>query len=314
MNIHSNARLTPRGREHLVSLVEAGLRYADVARSCGVSERSVGKWVRRMRSEGLAGLQDRSSRPRRVRPGIGAPTRERICALRRKRLSGTQICRATGVSAATISRVLRRAGLSRLEDLQRTEPPRRYVYARPGGMVHLDIKKLGRFYHAGHRVTGTKAGRSNQAGSGPGWEALHVCIDDASRTAFTRIAPDETASSAVSFLHAAVAWYARQGVRVDRVMTDNGACYVSRAFRQACADLGLRHIRTRPYTPRTNGKAERFIRTALAEWAYARVWRTSEHRAAALPRWTWRYNARRSHSGINGKTPLNALCEMRNNL
>ena len=313
MNIHHNARLTPQGRERVVRLAAAGHRHARIAELCGVSVRTVGKWLHRYRNEGVAGLADRSSRPHRLRARTPRAVQARICDLRRARLTGWRIARATGVSPATVSRVLRRAGLSRWRDLAPPRPPRRYVFEAPGAMLHLDIKKLGRFHRPGHRVTGTKAGRSNQRGKGPGWDHLHVCVDDASRLAFTRILSDETAASAVAHLRAAVAWFAKMGVRIDRVMTDNGACHVSRHFRAACAELGLRHVRTRPYTPRTNGKAERFIQTALREWAYARTWKSSDQRAAALPRWTYRYNWRRPHSALDAKPPISRVAN-RNNL
>lgn len=314
MNIHPNAKLTPRGRAHLVEMVRSGQTHAQVAQACGVSIRTVGKWMQRYRQSGQAGLACRSSRPHRLRAPTSRALRDRICLLRRSRLTGWRIARATGVSPATVCRVLRRAGLSRLRDLDPAPTPRRYVFATPGEMLHLDIKKLGRFDRPGHRITGSKAGRSNRAGSGPGWDCLHVCVDDASRLAFTRILADETAASAVAHLRAAVAWFESQGVRVDRVMTDNGSCYVSHHFRTACAELGVRHVRTRPYTPRTNGKAERFIQTALKEWAYGRVWKTSNARADYLPRWTYHYNWRRPHTALDAKPPISRITPNRNNL
>ena len=231
--------------------------------------------------------------------------------LRRARLPGNRIAREAGVSPATVSRVLRRAKLSRVRDLEPREPVRRYQRDRPGELLHIDIKKLGRFQKAGHRVTGSRAERSNGR---PGWECVHVCVDDASRVAFTAIHRDETAASATAFLRDAVAYYESLGVRVERVMTDNGSCYTSRAFAAACRTLGLRHIRTRPYSPKTNGKAERFIQTALREWAYAKPYQTSEHRAAQLPAWTHDYNWHRNHSGINSQTPISQIGLTDNNL
>ena len=317
MNIHKNARLTPIGRERLVRMVESGQSRQAAARAAGVCPRTAGKWVERYEAEGLGGLQDRSSRPRTLRMPTPQPIVERIIALRRERLTGQHIARKTGVSAATVSRVLQRAGLSRWKDLEPKEPERRYQYAHPGDMIHLDIKKFGRFERPGHRVTGDRTGQSNprrRAAGGYGWEYLHVCVDDASRIAFTDIFSDEKKESAIAFLKAAVAYYGRLGVTITRVMTDNGSGYKSFAFKDACKQLGLKHIRTKPYTPRTNGKAERFIQTAIREWAYARAYETSDHRAAKLPLWTHMYNWHRPHGGIKQKTPISRLGSDQDNL
>ena len=204
--------------------------------------------------------------------------------------------------------MLKRLGLSRLKDLEPAEPVRRYERQHPGELIHIDIKKLGRFERVGHRITGPAHSR------GIGWEFVHVFIDDASRLAFSQVLPDEKKQSAVAFLKAAVAYYASLGVPVARVMTDNGPCYRSNAFRNACRDLGLKHIRTRPYTPKTNGKAERFIQTALREWAYAQAYPTSDRRAAELPIWLHRYNWHRPHMGIRSMTPISRLGLTENNL
>lgn len=317
MNIHKNARLTPHGRGRLVSLVRGGASRKAVAEQLGISVRTVAKWLRRFAAEGSEGLADRSSRPRRLRSPTPDSVRGRIIALRRRRRSGAHIAAETGVSPATVSRVLRRAGLSRISQLEPAEPIRRYERAHPGELIHLDIKKLGRFERVGHRITGDRTRQSNRRGTkagGTGWEHVHVCVDDASRLAFTQIHPDEKASSAVPHLKAAVAWYARLGVKVERVMTDNGSCYKSFAFRDACKQLGLRHIRTKPYTPKTNGKAERFIQTALREWAYAKAYETSEQRKTALPEWTHMYNWHRPHAALNARPPISRLNEDRNNL
>jgi len=317
MNIHKNARLTPHGRARLVSLVAKGLSRAATADQLGVSVRTVDKWLTRFSAEGAVGLADRSSRPHRLRAQTSDDTRDRIIALRRRRWTGAHIAAETDVSPATVSRILRRAGLSRLSQLEPAEPVRRYERAHPGELIHLDIKKLGRFERVGHRITGDRTRQSNRRGTkagGTGWEHVHVCIDDASRLAFTQIHPDEKASSAVPHLKAAVAWYAKLGIKVERVMTDNGSCYKSFAFRDACKELGLRHIRTKPYTPKTNGKAERFIQTALREWAYARAYASSDQRKDALPRWTHMYNWHRPHSAINAKPPISRLNADRNNL
>lgn len=215
-------------------------------------------------------------------------------------------------SPATVSRVLKRAGLSRLKDIEPAEPVRRYEREHPGEMIHIDIKKLGRFERIGHRITGKRTGNASSRGSS--WEFVHVCIDDASRIAFSQILPDEKQESAIAFLKAAVAYYASLGVTIARVMSDNGSCYISKAFAKACRDLGLKHVRTRPYTPKTNGKAERFIQTALREWAYAIAYPTSDHRAAELPVWLHRYNWHRPHGSLKSKTPISRLDLTEDNL
>ncbi len=312
MNIHKNARLTPLGRERLVRLIESGQTPEAAARAAGVCPRTARKWWTRFKAEGLAGLQDRSSRPHRLNRPTPAPIAAQIEALRRQRWTGGQIAAETGVSAATVSRILKRLGLNRIAALEPVEPVRRYEREKPGELIHIDIKKLGRFAQVGHRITGDRTGQSN--GRGVGWEFVHVCIDDASRVAFSQLLPDEKKESAVAFLKAAVAYYASLGVLVQRVMTDNGSCYKSSAFRQACRDLGLRHIRTKPYTPKTNGKAERFIQTALREWAYAQAYPHSDRRAAELPIWLHRYNWHRPHSAIKSKPPISRLGLTEDNL
>lgn len=269
MDVHKNARLTPLGRERMVKMVLGGQPPQAVSKAVGVCPGTVRKWVDRYTSQGLAGLYDRSSRPQRLHRPTPQPVIDRIESLRRQRLTGQAIATEVGVSAATVSRVLKRLGLNRLSALAPAEPVRRYERARPGELIHIDIKKLGKFDRVGHRITGDRTGQSNARGIG--WEFVHVCIDDASRIAFTQIKPDERKRSAVAFLKAAVASYAGLGVTVERVMTDNGSCYKSFAFRNACRRLHLKHIRTRPYTPKTNGKAERFIQTSLREWAYRRT-------------------------------------------
>jgi transposase InsO family protein len=262
-------------------------------------------------------LADRSSRPCRLRKPTAGHIAEQIGYLRRQRFTGKRIAQNVGVSAATVSRVLRRLGINRLRDLDPVEPVRRYERQHPGELIHIDIKKLGRFVQVGHRITGDRRGQSNLRATkrgGTGWEFVHVCIDDASRIAFTQIKPDEKARSAVPFLKAAIAYYARLGIKVQRVMTDNGSCYKACAFARACKRLGLKHIRTKPYTPKTNGKAERFIQTALREWAYARAYQTSNQRAADLPSWTHQYNWHRPHGGIHYQAPISRLGLARNNL
>ena len=312
MDIHKNARLTPLGRERMVNMVLSGQTPKAVSEAVGVCPRTVRKWVRRFEAAGLAGLQDRSSRPERLRQPTPQITVDRIEALRRQRLTGKAIAVETGVSAATVSRVLKRLGLNRLSALEPAEPPRRYQRDRPGELIHIDIKKLGRFDRIGHRITGRQTGVATSRASG--WEFVHVCIDDASRIAFSKVMKTQRKACAVAFLKAAIAYYASLGITVERVMTDNGSCYRSKAFRNACKRLSLKHIFTRPYTPRTNGKAERFIQTALREWAYARPYLTSHHRTDELPRWLHHYNWHRPHSGIQAKTPISRLNLKEDNL
>jgi transposase InsO family protein len=313
MNIHKNARLTPLRREEMALAVLGGrMSKAEAACVYGVTSKIVSRWVERHKTGGRAAMADRSSRPKGIPKQIDQALADRIIALRRQRLTGKHIAMQTGVSPATVSRVLKRAGLSRMKDIEPAEPVIRYEYSKPGGLIHLDIKRLGRFERVGHRITGDRTGQSNSRGVG--WEYVHVCIDDASRIAFTDIFPDEKAISAIVFLKAAVAYYESLGIRVTQVMTDNGSCYKAKDFAKACKALGLKHIRTKPYTPRTNGKAERFIQTALREWAYARAYPSSDNRKSHLPTWTHMYNWHRPHGGINSKPPISRLGLSEDNL
>ena len=313
MDVHKNARLTPAGREIMVRrVVEGGQTPKALSAAVGVCPRTVQKWVKRFRKEGLAGLRDRSSRPQHVRRPTPPETVACIEALRRQRWTGAQIARETGVSKATVSRILRRLGLNRLRSLEPAEPVRRYERERPGELIHIDIKKLGRFDRVGHRITGDRTSQSNSRGIG--WEFVHVCIDDASRIAFAQVMPDEKKESAIAFLETTLAYYQSLGVTVARVMTDNGSCYKAFDFRDACRNRGLKHIRTRPYTPKTNGKAERFIQTALREWAYAQAYTHSDRRAAELPRWLHRYNWHRPHGSLEAQTPISRLDLSEDNL
>jgi transposase InsO family protein len=317
MNTHKNARLTAKGREQMVrAVLEGGLSKAAAARQYHTTPKTVGKWVARFVAEGIGGLKDRSSRPvsspRRTPCATGAA----VEALRRQRYPGKQIAAELGISPATVSRILRRLGLNKLSALEPAEPVRRYEREHPGEMIHLDIKKLGRIDGVGHRITGDRRGQSNRRGRGEGlgWEYVHVAIDDASRIAFALVMPDEKKQSAIAFLHAALAYYKSLGVTVARVMTDNGACYKAFDFRDACGDLGLKHVRTRPYTPKTNGKAERFIQTALREWAYAKAYAHSHHRTAELPVWLHRYNWHRPHASLKANPPISRLGLSEDNL
>jgi transposase InsO family protein len=313
MDTHKNAPLTPRGREALVrSVTEGGLSSVAAARQFNTTPKTVAKWVERFRAEGVDGLRDRSSRPHSLPSQTPPATCATVEALRRQRHTAKQISAEVGVSPATVSRILRRLGLNRVRDLEPAEPVRRYERATPGEMIHIDIKKLGRFDKVGHRITGDRTGQSNSRGVG--WEFVHVCIDDHSRVAFSQILTDEKAESAVPFLKTAVAYYKSLGVTVTRVMTDNGSCYKAFAFRDACRDLSIKHIRTKPYTPKTNGKAERFIQTALREWAYAQAYPTSDRRAQELPFWLHKYNWHRPHGGIKSQTPISRLGLAEDNL
>ena len=313
MDTHKNAPLTPKGREAMVRcVVEGGMSKAAASRQFNTTPKTVGKWVKRFREEGVDGLRDRSSRPLSSPDQTAPATCAAIEALRRQRHTARHIAVEVGVSPATVSRVLHRLGLNRLSALEPAEPVRRYEREHPGELIHIDIKKLGKFNRIGHRITGDRGGQSRTRGAG--WEFVHVCIDDASRVAFSRIMKDEKRASAVAFLKAAVAYYASLGIRVERVMTDNGSCYISRAFAKACKKLGLKHIRTKPYTPKTNGKAERFIQTSLREWAYARAYNTSRERAADLPGWLHHYNWHRPHGSIKSMPPISRLGLTGNNL
>jgi transposase InsO family protein len=321
MNLHRNARTTPASRAEIVRRVlDKGQPPAVVAEAFGVEPKTVKKWIARFEAEGPPGLVDRSSRPKRLRDPTPAETVERIITLRRQRLPGKQIAAETSVSRSTVSRILSAARLSRAKELDPPEPVVRYERERPGELIHLDIKKLGRFEQVGHRITGERTRQSSTRGVrggrawGAGWEYVHVCIDDASRIAFSQILPDEKKQSALAFLEAALAYYESLDVTVTRVMTDNGACYKSFAFRDLCRQRRLKHIRTKPYTPKTNGKAERFIQTSLREWAYAKAYPTSDHRAAELPAWLHQYNWHRPHGGIGSQTPISRLGLDRDNL
>ncbi len=306
VNSHRNARLGYAGRLCLVQRVLRD-RWTQLSTGAafGVSERTVRKWVRRFEREGPEGLRDRSSRPHHSPRRLAPALERRITQLRDQRRSGPQIADALGLPLSTVGDVLRRLGRGRLPPLVPRPPIIRYERATPGELLHIDVKKLGRIVVLGHRVTGNRAQRGPRQRTG--WEYLHVAIDDASRVAYAALLPDESAHSAVRFLHEAVAWLGRLGVTVERVMTDNAFCYVRRQYAQALASLGIRHLRTRPYTPRTNGKAERFIQTALREWAYAKPYRSSRQRAGALAPFLRTYNTTRPHSAHGRQPPFSRL-------
>ncbi len=300
MNVHKNARLTPLGRAVMISRIEdEGWPVKRAAEASGVSARTAYRWLgRRGGGGGGQPTGDQPGPPPPPPPGGGRIGQ--IERLRRQRMSGPAIARALGMARSTVSLVLRRLGLGKLKQLEPRPQIIRYERSRPGEMIHLDIKKLGRFNVAGHRVTGDRrAGCSRHAG----WDFLHVCVDDASRLAYTEILPSERKEDTTAFLIRALDWLGRHGVAVERVMTDNGSAYRSGLFRQTVAKAGARHVRTRPYTPRTNGKAERFIQTSLREWAYAQPYRSSAERSQAIGPWTDAYNLARPHAGIGGLTP-----------
>jgi transposase InsO family protein len=311
MNIHKNARLTFVRRQDLVrDMIEHQLPPAVAGAKYGVSAPTARKWLGRFLIQGIAGLRDASSRPR-VSPRAIPPERALVVVeLRRRRLTQAHIARSLGLSESTVSRVLRRAGLSRWRDLEPSAPVVRYEHRHPGDLVHLDTKKLGRIVRMGHRVTGNR----RDSVDGAGWEFLFVAVDDHARIAFTQMKPDERRPSAIAFLRATVAHFAALGITVRRILTDNGSAFRSKRFARACWRLGLKHSFTRPYRPQTNGKAERFIQSALREWAYGIPYGRSSERTAMLNRWTHHYNWHRPHHGIGGVAPISRLKRSRNNL
>ena len=318
MKVHASARLGPKGGLTMVRrVVEQRWSLAQAAAAAGVSERTCGKWVRRYRAEGQAGLLDRSSVPRSVPHRTGEDRVRAIAALRRLRMTGAEIAMVLGMPLSTVSAVLARIGLGKLSRLEPPEPPNRYERARPGELLHVDVKKLGKIAGAGHRVTGQPTSqlanrRARRRGAPKGWEFVHVCVDDATRLAYVEVLADEQGATAAGFLRRAVAFYRRHGITVERVMSDNGACYRSTIHAFARRRLGLKHLRTRPYRPRTNGKAERFIRTLLGGWAYGAIYGSSRERTAALDGWLWTYNHRRPHGSLSHKPPIARLAELNN--
>lgn len=306
MDTHKNARLTPKGREEMVrAVVDCGLSPTAAARQFNTTPKTVAKWVDRFRAEGVDGLRDRSSKPL-SSPGQTPPTTcGAVEALRRQRYPGKQIAAELGISPATVSRILRRRGLSKLSALEPAEPVRRYEREHPGEIIHIDIKKLGRFNSVGHRITGDRKGQSNSRGIG--WEYLHLAVDDHSRMAYSEILPDETRRSCLRFLFNALRFFRAHGVKVQRVMTDNGTSFRSHRYAKALRLLRIKHLRTKPYTPKTNGKAERFVQTALREWAYAKAYLHSDQRAAELPIWMHRYNWHRPHASLKARPPISRL-------
>ncbi len=323
MKLHANAPLGPKGRAVMARrVVEDGLTLTEAAEAAGVSVRTAGKWARRYRAEGEAGLVDRSSAPATVHNVTPADRVEAIAALRRLRLTGPEIAELLEMATSTVSAVLKRIGLGKLSRLEPAEPIQRYERTRPGELIHIDVKKLGRIVGgAGHRIVGRQGQGHNPRRTDDsgvprkqiGWECVHVCVDDATRLAYVEVLPDEKAPTAIGFLGRAISFYRSHGIAVERLMTDNGSAYRSTRHALACRRLGIKHIRTRPYRPQTNGKAERFIRTMLREWAYAAVYGSSPERAAALSGWIERYNFRRRHGALGHRPPIARLRELSGN-
>jgi transposase InsO family protein/transposase len=319
MEVHANAALSLNGRRRLAQrVVEQGWSLGEAAAAAEVSERTASKWACRYRAEGEAGLIDRSSAPHRVWNRTCEQRLEAIAALRRLRMTGAQIADCLGMPDQTVSGILTRIGLGRLGRLG-LEPERRYERSRPGELVHVDVKKLGRIVVPGHAVTGNRAQRAPRKGGRSlgtaGWEYVHIAIDDATRLAYVEVLSDEKAATAIAFFRRALRFFARYGIKVERVLSDNGACYRSKLHAFVCRTLGIRHLFTRPYRPQTNGKAERFIRTMLSGWAYGAIYRSSGERTAALDGWLWHYNHERRHRALGRQTPAARLTELnRNNL
>jgi transposase InsO family protein len=312
MKLHANARTCPKSRQLLVDRIDWGWSVLEAAEAAGITDRTARRWMARWRAEGVEGLRDRSSAPRCI-PHKTSPDRVReIVRLRRLRMTAAQIATALQMALSTVSAVLKRAGLGKRSRLEPPEPPNRYERRRPGELIHIDIKKLGRFFKPGHRVTGDRRGQAQTSRNGKniglaGWEFVHVAIDDHSRLAYAEVLTDEKGLTAVGFLTRALEFFAGHGVTVQRVMTDNGSPYVSHVHAAACRELQLRHLRTRPYRPRTNGKAERFIQTLQREWAYGRAYQTSTERTAALQPWLNHYNFTRPHGALSHKPPSSRL-------
>src|SRR5947207_344207 len=319
MKLHANARTCPHSRRLAVDRVERdGWTLGAAAEAAGVSVRTVSKWLRRCREEGELGLFDRSSAPVRVPLRTGEQRIAVIASLRRLRMTGAEIAETLAMPVSTVSGILTRIGLGRLSGLEPLEPPNRYQRQRPGALVHIDVKKLGRIRGAGHRVTGSRASQRKTREQGrrvgvAGWEFVHVCVDDATRLAYVEVLADEKATTAIAFLRRAVAHFAAYGVRVEGVLTDNGSAYRATIHALACRALGIKHLRTRPYRPRTNGKAERFIRTLLGGWAYGAIYGSSAERERALAGWLRFYNHRRPHGSLNRQAPMTRFHALMNN-
>jgi transposase InsO family protein len=318
MKLHANAALSLNQRRRMVGrVVGQGWSLTKAAEAAEVSERTCAKWVRRYRAQGDAGLRDRSSAPHQIPHRTPADRVEVLELLRRLRMTSSEIAECLGMALSTVSAVLKRIGLGKLSRLDPPEPPNRYERRQAGELLHIDVKKLGRINGAGHRVTGNRASqnanrRARRKGGPAGWEFVHVCVDDATRLAYAEVLDDEKATTAIAFLRRALAFYHAHGITVQRVMTDNGAAYRSTAHALACRILGIRHLRTRPRRPRTNGKAERFIKTMIAGWNDGAIYGSSRERATALDGWLWTYNHRRPHGALGHRPPITRLDELNN--
>ena len=318
MKLHANAALSLNQRRRMVGrVVEQGWSLTKAAEAAEVSERTCSKWVRRYRAQGDAGLRDRSSAPKRIPHRTPEDRVEVLELLRRLRMTSSEIAECLGMALSTVSAVLTRIGLGKLSRLDPLEPPNRYERRQAGELLHIDVKKLGRINGAGWRVTGSRASqnanrRQRRKGGPAGWEFVHVCVDDATRLAYAEVLDDEKATTAIGFLRRAIAFYAAHGICVEQVMTDNGAAYRSTAHALACRVLAIRHLRTRPRRPRTNGKAERFIKTMIAGWNDGAIYGSSRERAAALNGWLWTYNHRRPHGALSHRPPIARLHQLNN--
>jgi transposase InsO family protein len=313
MKLHANAALSLKKRRLLCRrVVEERWTVTEAAAAAEVSVRCARKWVGRYRVEGELGLLDRSSTPATVANRTDERRIETIAALRRLRFTGPEIAEVLGMALSTVSGILTRIGMGRLGRLG-LEPAERYERERPGELIHVDVKKLGRIARPGHRMLGTRAAKGyHRRQFEHGWEFVHIAIDDCTRLAYAEVLTDERATTAAAFLARAVGFYRRHGITVERVITDNGSAYRSTIHAIACRAIGVRHLRTRPYRPQTNGKAERFIRTMLGGWAYGALYRNSKERTAALDGWIDYYNHHRKHSALGHKPPIARLNERTN--
>jgi transposase InsO family protein len=325
MKLHANASTCPNSRRLIAKRIEEqGWSLTAAAEAAGVSERTAAKWLARWRAKGEVGLLDRSSAPHRRPTQLRADRIRVIEALRRLRMTAAEIAECLGMALSTVSRWLKRIGLGKLSRLEPPEPSNRYERKRAGELVHLDVKKLGRIVIPGHRMTGNRRVRADRVWirdkrglrkrGTAGWEFVHVCVDDATRLAYAEVLEDEKASTAAGFLKRAVGWFRSLGITVERVISDNGSCYRSRAHAQACHELGLRQLFTRPYRPRTNGKAERFIQTLTGRWAYGAIYGSSAERTAALSGWLTHYNFTRRHGSLGHRPPAARLAELEQRL
>ena len=316
MKIHRNARSCPNSRLVLVRRIEQeGWSLKEAAAAASLSERTARKWLARWRAEGEAGLLDRSCAPKRVPSRLAADRLAAIEALRRLRMTAAEIAEVLGMALSTVSRWLQRIGLGKQSRLEPPEPPNRYERKRAGELIHVDVKRLGRIRGVGHRISGSRASQKKERREGRrtgalGWEFVPVCVDDATRLAYVEVLPDEKGPTAAGFLRRATEWFKGMGITVERVLSDNGACYRSGAHAEACTELGIRHLRTRPYRPRTNGKAERFIQTLVNRWAYGAIYGNSAERTAALSGWLTHYNFNRRHGSLGHRAPAARLAEL----